>query len=386
MTGDPTSFYAVTRYDEVVEISRRPAGLLLRARARRAIADMPAEALEFFGSFIAMDDPRHARQRGIVARSFTPRQLAGRARLGRDDLHRGHRRHVRAGRGRPRRGGVAAVPAADHLRHDGHPPQRVRDRARRHQRDPRRPATPTCIGGRRASSRRMFDAGHAAHQADERAGRGPAGTNPADDLTSALVHNDVGEDMLAPNEIAPVLHPPRGGRQRHHPHGDQPRHEPAGRRTPTSGRSGRTTSTASPPTAVEEIVRVASPVTFMRRTVTHDLTLSGQDFSEGDKLDPLLRRRQPRPARVRRPRALRRAPRPEPARRLRRARARTSASAPTSPGASWRSCSASCSPASPTSRWPATRCRSQALGIPLVGGIKHLPVRVHPHRTRVGAS
>ena len=36
---------------------------------------MPAEALEFFGSFINMDDPRHARQRGIVARSFTPRQL-----------------------------------------------------------------------------------------------------------------------------------------------------------------------------------------------------------------------------------------------------------------------------------------------------------------------
>ena len=32
--------------------------------------------MEFFGSFINMDDPRHARQRGIVSRSFTPRQLA----------------------------------------------------------------------------------------------------------------------------------------------------------------------------------------------------------------------------------------------------------------------------------------------------------------------
>jgi cytochrome P450 len=37
-------------------------------------------------------------------------------------------------------------------------------------------------------------------------------------------------------------------------------------------------------TAVEEIVRVASPVTFMRRTVTNDLALSGHDFAEGDKL------------------------------------------------------------------------------------------------------
>jgi cytochrome P450 len=36
--------------------------------------------------------------------------------------------------------------------------------------------------------------------------------------------------------------------------------------------------------AVEEIVRVASPVTYMRRTLTRDLTLSGHDFQEGDKV------------------------------------------------------------------------------------------------------
>jgi cytochrome P450 len=29
---------------------------------------------------------------------------------------------------------------------------------------------------------------------------------------------------------------------------------------------------------------MASPVTFMRRTVTHPLSLSGRDFDEGDKL------------------------------------------------------------------------------------------------------
>jgi hypothetical protein len=38
------------------------------------------------------------------------------------------------------------------------------------------------------------------------------------------------------------------------------------------------------PTTVEEIVRAASPVTFMRRTVTRDLTLSGHDFHEGDRV------------------------------------------------------------------------------------------------------
>jgi cytochrome P450 len=35
--------------------------------------------------------------------------------------------------------------------------------------------------------------------------------------------------------------------------------------------------------AVEEIVRYASPVMFMRRSVTRDYTMNGQDYREGDK-------------------------------------------------------------------------------------------------------
>src|SRR5690606_19950144 len=76
LTQQDERFYAVTRYDEVVEISRRPKDFC-SGQGAVSIPDMPAEALEFFGSFINMADPRHARQRGIVARSFTPRQLQG---------------------------------------------------------------------------------------------------------------------------------------------------------------------------------------------------------------------------------------------------------------------------------------------------------------------
>ena len=36
-------------------------------------------------------------------------------------------------------------------------------------------------------------------------------------------------------------------------------------------------------TAVEELVRYSSPVIFMRRTVTRDHRMNGQDFHEGDK-------------------------------------------------------------------------------------------------------
>jgi cytochrome P450 len=107
--------------------------------------------------------------------------------------------------------------------------------------------------------------------------------HPADDLTTALVHNDVGEEMLAPNELAPffILLAVAGN--------DTTRTalsagmnllalNPEERRIWQSDPETRTTA------AVEEIVRTAAPVTFMRRTVTRDLTLSGQDFKEGDKV------------------------------------------------------------------------------------------------------
>ncbi len=56
LTGEQEAFYAVTRFDEVVEISRRPQ-VFCSGRGSTSILDMPAEALEFFGSFITMDDP-----------------------------------------------------------------------------------------------------------------------------------------------------------------------------------------------------------------------------------------------------------------------------------------------------------------------------------------
>ncbi len=137
MSGEDEAFYAVTHYDDVVEISRRPQ-TFCSGKGSTSIVDMPAEALEFFGSFIVMDDPRHARQRGIVAREFTPRRLQTLidsvevictelideiCEQGEVDLVRDHR---------------GPVPAPRDLRHDGHPSQRVQDGPRRHQHHPRR--------------------------------------------------------------------------------------------------------------------------------------------------------------------------------------------------------------------------------------------------------
>jgi len=68
-------YYALTRYDDVVEVSRNPE-IYCSGLGSTSVTDMPPEAAEFFGSFITMDDPRHARLRGIVSRRFTPKQLS----------------------------------------------------------------------------------------------------------------------------------------------------------------------------------------------------------------------------------------------------------------------------------------------------------------------
>src|SRR5437764_13787323 len=67
-------YYAVTKHADVLEVSRQPE-LFSSAQGATSIVDMPPEMLEFFGSMINLDDPRHARLRRIVSAGFTPRML-----------------------------------------------------------------------------------------------------------------------------------------------------------------------------------------------------------------------------------------------------------------------------------------------------------------------
>jgi len=73
-SGQPFGgYWALTRRADIVEVSRRPEDF---SSARGVnIVDMPPDLTEFFGSIIAMDNPRHARLRRIVSRGFTPRSL-----------------------------------------------------------------------------------------------------------------------------------------------------------------------------------------------------------------------------------------------------------------------------------------------------------------------
>ena len=66
-------YWAVTRHADVIEASRR-ADLFCSGHGTN-IPDLPPEFNEFFGSMISMDDPRHARMRRIVSAGFTPKMM-----------------------------------------------------------------------------------------------------------------------------------------------------------------------------------------------------------------------------------------------------------------------------------------------------------------------
>src|SRR5438552_16785700 len=66
-------YWAITRYDDVWHASRQPE--LFQSGKGVNIGDLPVEISEFFGSMIAMDDPKHAKLRGIVSRGFTPKTV-----------------------------------------------------------------------------------------------------------------------------------------------------------------------------------------------------------------------------------------------------------------------------------------------------------------------
>ena len=279
LTNEEETFFALTRYEEVLEVSRRPKEFC-SGKGAVSIPDMPSEALDFFGSFINMDDPRHARQRGIVARSFTPRQLQGVLDMVEticDEVIDGFCEKGEADLVEAFSQPFPLLLICDMM---GIP---------RSEFDTVLDATNVILGGGDPEFMgegdpltKLFEAGMELTQLmNELAAKRRA--EPTDDLTSKLVHNDVGEEMLDPSEVAPffILLAVAGNDTTRTAisHGMNLLHKnPEQRRIWQSDVEGVT------PTAVEEIVRTASPVTFMRRTATGPATVSGREFTEGDKL------------------------------------------------------------------------------------------------------
>jgi methyl-branched lipid omega-hydroxylase len=272
-------YYAITRYHDIVEMSRHPE-LFCSGQSATSIFDMPQEFLEFFGSMINMDDPRHARLRRIVSAAFNPRMVSS------------VEQSIQA----------VADSIIDTVRQQGECDFVT-------QVSSRLPLQVICdMMGIPASdydtvfhaSNIILSAGdteYIAEGADPvvtllNAGAELAGLmeglaafradNPTDDLTSELLHANVDGESLTHAELASffILLLVAGNETTRNAisHGLWLLTEhPDQRALWTEDVEGVTA------TAVDEIVRIATPVIFMRRTVTGPTTVSGHDFKEGDK-------------------------------------------------------------------------------------------------------
>ncbi len=271
--------WVLTSMADILHVSKNPQ--LFSSAKGITVGDQPVEFVEFFGSMIGMDDPRHARLRRIVSAGFTPRMLA---KLD-DSVQALATRIVDGVKDRGEVDFVVDVAAALPLKIVtdlmGLPEseyQFVFDRTNiiLGAGDPEYvpPGTDivTAILTAGAELAQLMDE-HAASK------KGGSGT----DLTSLLVNAELADDQLSHADLASffILLVVAGNETTRNAiswgmkyltdHPDQ-------------RRIWADDFEAVAPTAVEEIVRMASPVTYMRRTVTEDTVVGGQPMAAGDKL------------------------------------------------------------------------------------------------------
>ncbi len=276
-------FYAITKHADVVEISGNPK-VFCSGLGSTSVTDLPPEAAEFFGSFIVMDDPRHARLRGIVSRRFTPKHLAGvmdNVVTVADELidkmcEKGETDFVQDI--------SAPFPLLIIMDMMGIPRSEygtVLD------------ATNKILGG---GDPEFFDGAEGEEMFAQVLGAGMTLVqlmneiaeykrhNPGDDLTTQLINAELEDDILTPQELGSffILLAVAGNDTTRTAlsHGmHYITTNPEQRKIWQSDLEGVT------PTAVEEVVRYAGPVVYMRRTLTQDYTMaSGHEFKQGEKV------------------------------------------------------------------------------------------------------
>jgi cytochrome P450 len=274
-------YYALVRYADVAEASRHPE-VFCSGKGATNIVDLPAEFNEYFGSMINMDDPRHARLRRIVSRAFSPRMIAkfevdvrrAATTVVDDLLSTGpcdFVAHVSARLPLKIICDMMGIPddhyemvlANTNIILSGADPEFLSEDLD--------VAVTRILGAGQALAELVTGLGASRAQA------------PGEDLVSALVTANIDGELLTSAELASffILLVAAGNET-----------------TRTALSHALMLLTEFPEQralllgdlearlegAVEEIVRHASPVIFMRRTLTRDYTMNGQDYRTGDKV------------------------------------------------------------------------------------------------------
>ncbi|WP_329240919.1 cytochrome P450 [Actinoallomurus sp. NBC_01490] len=274
-------YYALVRHADIVEASRRPQDFC-SGKGAINITDMPPDLNEYFGSMINMDDPRHAKIRRIVSRAFSPRMIQrfeDQVQAVADQIIE---EIVAKGSGDFVADVAARLPLKIICDMMGIPEsgyKTVFDNSN------------IILGGGDAEflpendeeyALKLLQAGQTLKDLVEDLGRHRR-ENPSDDLVSALVNANIDGESLTDQELGSffILLVVAGNET-----------------TRNAIAHGLKLFTVHPhqrellladfetrlPSAVEEIVRYASPVIWMRRTATRDTELNGHEFKAGDKL------------------------------------------------------------------------------------------------------
>lgn len=276
----PGAYWAVTRHAHIAEVSRRP-DVYSSAQGAISIIDLPPELVEYFGGMISTDNPRHARLRRIVGTAFSPRMIA---RL--EDRVAAVASQIVASVAQ--RGScdfvtdiatpfplqiicdLMGIPAGEH--------ERVLRCATVIASEADEDIVPTDVDPAVA----FLEAGQELTALMEAIGEERL-AHPSDDLTTALITSNVDGEALTRSELAAffILLVVAGSETTRnavsHALVALDRH-------PDQRARWRADPEALSQSAADEVVRWATPVTWMRRTAAERTVLGGQEIEPGDKV------------------------------------------------------------------------------------------------------
>jgi cytochrome P450 len=276
---DGPGHWALASYEDMWHVSRHPN--LFSSWPSIVIGDSPPEIAEFFGSMIVLDDPRHFRLRSIVQKAFTPKMVSrieeyvrDRARRLVEDMVTSHPDGtsdiVQALSGPLPLQVICdmmGIPEEDHAKvfYWTNVILGVGDEE-------------VVAGGYEEFERVAQEmAAYGMELADSRR------SQPGDDLTTNLVQAELDGERLSDADIASffILLGAAGNETTRNAisHGVA-----ALTRYPDEKQRWFADYDRHAKTAVEEIVRWASPVIYMRRRVTEDTEVGGVKMNEGEKV------------------------------------------------------------------------------------------------------